>query len=113
MSRDAFLNSRSEEKKHFLWRSYRVKTNQKVIYRGLLLFSQTMLSYYFGILSEFAKVFERKISAVVIIAGGQIFKITVSRFVNLSKEKINLMKENAIPRNAKKRHKVRNDTLQR
>ena len=49
------------EKKNFLWRSYRVKTNQKVIYRALLLFSQTMLSYCFGMLSEFAKVFERKI----------------------------------------------------
>ena len=60
-----------------------------------------MLSYYFGILSEFAKVFERKISAVVIIAGGQIFKITVSRFVNVSEEEINLMKENAITRNTK------------
>ena len=40
-------------------------------------------------------------SAELIIAGGQIFKITVSRFVNLSEEKINLMKENAIPRNTK------------
>ena len=40
-------------------------------------------------------------SAEVIIAGGQIFKITVSRFVNVSEEEINLMKENAIPRNTK------------
>ena len=37
----------------------------------------------------------------VIIAGGQIFKITASRFVNVSEEYINLMKENAIPRNTK------------
>ena len=29
------------------------------------------------------------------------FKITVSRFVNVSEEEINLMKENAIPRNTK------------
>ena len=61
VSRNALLNSRSEDKKHFLWRSYRVKTNQKVIYRGLLLFSQTVLFYCFGMLSEFGKVFERKI----------------------------------------------------
>ena len=40
-------------------------------------------------------------SAEVIIAGGQIFKITVSRFVNVSEEEIDLMKENAIPRNKK------------
>ena len=40
-------------------------------------------------------------SAEVIIAGGQIFKIAASRFVNVSKEKINSMKENAIPRNTK------------
>ena len=36
-----------------------------------------------------------------IIAGGQIFKIAASRFVNVSEEEINLMKENAIPRNTK------------
>ena len=40
-------------------------------------------------------------SAEVITAGGQIFKIIASRFVNVSEEKINLMKENAIPRNTK------------
>ena len=40
-------------------------------------------------------------SAEVIIAGGQIFKIAASRFVNVSEVKINLMKENAIPRNTK------------
>ena len=40
-------------------------------------------------------------SAEVIIAGGQIFKIVVSRFVNVTEEKINLMKENAIMRNTK------------
>ena len=33
--------------------------------------------------------------------GGQIFKIAASRFLNLSEEEINLMKENAIPRNTK------------
>ena len=32
---------------------------------------------------------------------GQIFKTTASRLVNMSEEEINLMKENAIPRNAK------------
>ena len=31
----------------------------------------------------------------------QIFKIAASRFVNVSEEEINLMKENAIPRNTK------------
>ena len=40
-------------------------------------------------------------SAEVIIAGRQIFKITASRFVNVSEEEINLMKENAIPRDTK------------
>ena len=35
----------------------------------------------------------------MIIAGGQIFKIAASRFVNVSEEEINLMNENAIPRN--------------
>ena len=34
-------------------------------------------------------------SAKVITAGGQIFKIAASRFVNVSEEEINLMKENA------------------
>ena len=38
----------------------------------------------------------------MIIAGGQIFKITAPRFVNVSEEEINLMKENAIPRNTKR-----------
>ena len=37
----------------------------------------------------------------MIIAGGQIFKIAASRFVNVSEEAINLKKENAIPRNTK------------
>ena len=39
----------------------------------------------------------------MIIAGGQIFKITASRFsfVNVSEEEINLMKENAIQKNTK------------
>ena len=37
----------------------------------------------------------------MIIAGGQILKIAASRFVNVSEEEINLMKENAIPRNTK------------
>ena len=45
--------------------------------------------------------------------GEQIFKMAVSRFVDVSEEKINLMKENAIPRNTKhatnKVDKVRND----
>ena len=40
-------------------------------------------------------------SAEVIIAGGQIFKIAASRFVNVYEEEINIMNENAIPRNTK------------
>ena len=40
-------------------------------------------------------------SGEVIIAGGQIFKMAASRFVDVSEEQINLMKENAIPRNTK------------
>ena len=39
--------------------------------------------------------------AAVIIAGGQIFKIAASRFVDVSEEEITLMKENAISRNTK------------
>ena len=46
-------------------------------------------------------------SAEVIIAGGQIFKIAASRFVNVSEEEINLMKENAIPKNTKHATKFR------
>ena len=46
-------------------------------------------------------------SAEVIIAGGQIFKIAASRFVNVPEEEINLMKENAIPRNTKHTTKFR------
>ena len=41
------------------------------------------------------------ISAEVIIAGGHIFKITASLCVNVSEKEINLMRENAIPRNTK------------
>ena len=37
----------------------------------------------------------------MIIAKVQIFKIVTSRFVKVSVEEINLMKENAIPRNTK------------
>ena len=37
----------------------------------------------------------------VIIAGGQIFKIAALRLVNVSEEEINLMKENANPKNTK------------
>ena len=37
----------------------------------------------------------------MIIAGREIFKVAASRFVDVSEEKINLMKENAIPRNTK------------
>ena len=37
----------------------------------------------------------------MILVGGQIFKIAALRFVNVSEEEINLMKENAIPRNTK------------
>ena len=40
-------------------------------------------------------------SADVIIAERQNFKIAALRFVNVSEEEINLMKENAIPRNTK------------
>ena len=40
-------------------------------------------------------------SAEVIIAGGQIFKIAASHVVSVFEEEINLMKENAIPRNTK------------
>ena len=40
-------------------------------------------------------------TAEVIIEGEQIFKMAASRFVDVSEEEINLMKENAIPRNTK------------
>ena len=37
----------------------------------------------------------------MIIAGGQIFKIATSRFVNVPEEEITLMKENVFSRNTK------------
>ena len=37
----------------------------------------------------------------MIIAVGQIFKIAASRFVSVSQEEINLMNQNAFPRNTK------------
>jgi len=37
----------------------------------------------------------------VITAGGRIFLIATSRFVDVPEEEINLMKESAIPRNTK------------
>ena len=40
-------------------------------------------------------------SAEVIIAGGRIFLIAASHFVDVPEEEINLMKENAILRNTK------------
>ena len=40
-------------------------------------------------------------SGEVIIEGGQIFKMAASRFVDVAEEEINLMKENATPRNTK------------
>ena len=46
-------------------------------------------------------------SAEMITAGGLIYKIAASRFVNVSEEEINLMKENAIPRNTKHATKFR------
>ena len=52
-------------------------------------------------LAENGVIFRYNHSAEVIIAGGQIFKIAASRFVNVSKREINLMKENTIPRNTK------------
>ena len=52
-------------------------------------------------LAENGVIFRYIITSIeVLIAGGQIFKIAASRFVNVSEEEINLMK-------------VRNDTLQR
>jgi len=41
-------------------------------------------------------------SAEVNIAGGPIFLTAASRFVDVPEEEINLMKENAIPRNTKR-----------
>ena len=58
-----------------------------------------MASYSAIITSEEVIIAAIITSAEVIIAGGQIFKITASRLVNVSEEEINLMKENAIPRN--------------
>ena len=40
-------------------------------------------------------------SGAVIIAGGQMFKIAASRFVDVSEDEVNLMKENAITKNTK------------
>jgi len=40
-------------------------------------------------------------SSKVIIAGGRIFLMAAFRFVDVPEKEINLMKENAIPRNTK------------
>ena len=50
-------------------------------------------------------------SPVLIIAGGQIFKIAALLFVNVSEEEINLVIFNS--EEYQTCHKVRNDTLQR
>ena len=69
VSRNAFLSSRSEEKKTFSLTFISGKNKSKcgfvvctLIDNGYasLLFSQTMFSYCFCMLSEFAKVLERK-----------------------------------------------------
>ena len=69
---NAFLNSRSEEKKTFSLTFISGENESKcgfvvctLINNGYasLLFSQTMFSYCFCMLSEFAKVFERKADA--------------------------------------------------
>lgn len=46
-------------------------------------------------------------SGEVIIAGGPIFKMAASRFVNVSTEEMNIIKENAIPRKTKHATKLR------
>ena len=75
MSRNALLSSRSD-RKHFLWRWYYHKKKHKNVKIEIwfivvctlidkeyasLLFSQTFFSYCFCMLSDFAKVFERKV----------------------------------------------------
>ena len=52
-------------------------------------------------LAENGVIFRYNHLAEVIIAGGQIFKMAASRFVDMSEEEINVMIENAIPRNTK------------
>ena len=47
VSRNAFLNSRFVEKKDFLWRSYRVKTNQNVVSCCVVLSTMGTLHYSF------------------------------------------------------------------
>ena len=68
VSRNAFLNSRSEEKKTFSLTFIPGKKKSKsdlswsVLIRFITLFpNNAFLAYCFGMLSEFAKVFERKI----------------------------------------------------
>ena len=66
VSRNAFLNSRSEEKTFsltFIPGKNKSKCGFVVNGYASLLFSQTMFSYCFCMLSEFAKVFERKAGA--------------------------------------------------
>ena len=74
MSRNVFLSSRFE-RKHFRWRWYCHKKHKNVNIEiwfivvctlidneyASLLFSQTFFSYCFCLLSDFAKVFERKV----------------------------------------------------
>ena len=74
VSRNAFFSSRSE-RKHFLWRWYCLIKHKNVKIEiwltvvctlidneyASLLFTQTLFSYYFRVLSDFAKVLERKV----------------------------------------------------
>ena len=48
VSRNPFLNSRSGKRKHFLWRSYRVKINQNVVSWSVLLSTMGTLHYSFS-----------------------------------------------------------------
>ena len=71
----------------------RLKTKRNLVDRGLYSYRQRV-----HVVTLFPNNF---------IAGGQIFKIAASRFVNVSEEEINLMKENAFPRNTKHATKFR------
>ena len=51
-----------------------------------------------------------ELSDALLRRGGQIFEIVASRFVDVSEEEINLMKEKCHSEEYQTRYKVRNDT---
>ena len=72
-----------------------------LILTNISIITQVIIEILALSLAENGVIFRYNHLREVIIAGAQIFKTAASRFVNVSEEEINLMKENAIRRNTK------------